>query len=137
MPSYRMPTMLRTPFALATLIAGTASAADPYLDQRELSVAATGLTTLEIDVGAGSLDLRGEDSATEIRLAATVWLEDHPADARRVAAALAKHVDIELERQGERARVFTDTRDPGIGYSLPHVDLTLVVPRRLTSSGIA
>lgn len=115
----------------ALLLTQTVRAADRYQETRELRVDAAGASFADIDIGAGSLEILGDEGAREVRLSATIWVEDRPSDTERVRAALEEHVDLVLERRGDRIRVVTETRDPGLGYSLPHVDLRLVLPRRI------
>jgi hypothetical protein len=113
---------------LALLLSAPALAGDRYEEHRALSLDANGIRTVDIDVGAGALEVMGDESATDISLNAVLWIEDAPRDPERVRKALERHVEVTLERDGERARVVTVTDDPGIGYTVPHVDIRLVVP---------
>jgi hypothetical protein len=119
--------------ALATvmLFTGATAAAGNYVDTRQLRADAAGLSRAVIDVGAGSLDIRGDDAAREVRVTATVWMEDAPEDAERVRELIDRHVELRLEADGQVLRLTTSTRDPGRGYSLPHVDLEVVLPASL------
>jgi hypothetical protein len=117
---------------LALLLSAPAVAADRYEEHRTLSLDATGIRIVDIEVGAGALEVTGDETASEIRLDAVLWIEDAPQDPERVRKALARHVEVSLERDGDRARVVTVTDDPGIGYTLPHVDVRLVVPHSVS-----
>lgn len=115
----------------ALALAAPCLADDAYGEQRRLSVEATGLAEFRADVGAGSLTVIGDDDATRIEVEATLWIEDHPRDPDAVRRALDEHVELRLERDGDHALLVTRTRDPGLGYSLPHVDLEIRAPSRL------
>jgi hypothetical protein len=117
--------------ATAMLFTGPAASADGYVDTREMRAEADGLSRAVIDVGAGSLDIRGDDAAREVRVTATIWMESAPGNAERVRGLIDRHVELRLETEGEVLRLTTSTRDPGLGYSLPHVDLEVVLPSSL------
>lgn len=116
--------------AVAALAAAPATAAVRYEEVRELRVDAQSVVRAVVDVGAGSLEIRGGDGG-EARLTARIWMEDAPREPERARALIDRHVDLGLEADGEVLRLNTSTRDPGAGYSLPHVDLVVVLPRRL------
>lgn len=122
--------MARVVIILIAMLPVTVSA-QSYAEQRSLAVPATGLDRLLVDVGAGSLEIVGQADATEIKVSATVWVEDHPRDLNRTRGALDQHVRLELDRSGDTARLVTRTGDPGPGYSLPHVDLVVTAPSSL------
>ena len=117
---------------MALLLSAPAVAADRYEELRTLSLDAAGVRVVDIEAGAGSLEITGDETATEIRLDAVLWIEDAPKNPERVRKTLASHVEVSLERDGDRARVVTVTEDPGIGYTLPHVDVRLVVPHSVS-----
>jgi hypothetical protein len=116
--------------AMALAGAPPAAALD-YEEVRELRVDAQRATRFVVDVGAGSLDIRGSDTARDVRVTARIWAEAAPRDPERARALIDRHVDLRLESDGEVGRLVASTRDPGPGYSLPHVDLVVVLPRRL------
>lgn len=115
------------------LLTGSVWASDygDYKDTKTLNVPAAGLDQFKVDVGAGSLEIRGLDDATGIDVIARIWIEKHPRDLDKVAAVIDRYVDIELTRSGDRAHLKTSTRDPGLGYSLPHVDLVVTMPSKM------
>lgn len=115
------------------LIAGSAVADDygTYRDSRNLSVSTADVDEFVVNVGAGSLEIRGIDDATEITVTGRIWLQDHPNDLEKVKAVVDRHVEIDLVTRGDSARLTTSTSDPGFGYSLPHVDLVVTMPSRL------
>jgi hypothetical protein len=118
--------------ALLFLI-GPAGASDygDYRDTRTLNLPTAGLEQFKVDVGAGSLEIRGLDDATGIEVTARIWIEKHPRDLDKVAAVIDRYVTIELTSNGNRAQLKTSTRDPGLGYSLPHVDLVVTMPSKM------
>ena len=103
-----------------------------YRDTRTLNLPTGGLEQFKVDVGAGSLEIRGLDDATEINVTARIWIEKHPKDLDKVAAIIDRYVNISLDSKGNRAQLTTSTRDPGLGYSLPHVDLVVTMPSKMT-----
>ena len=117
--------------SLLTPALPAAAGDDLYTEDRELSADATGVERLEIDVGAGFLDIRGDDEATTISVSGTLWVESSPRDPDRAARILERFVDFRLETHGDTARLVSLTEDPGLGWSLPHIDLQVVVPTRL------
>lgn len=108
-----------------------AEAYGDYRDTRTLNIPAAGLEHFKVDVGAGSLEIRGLDDATGIDVTARIWIENHPRDLEKVASVIDRYVDIELSSSGKRAHLRTKTSDPGIGYSLPHVDLVVTMPSNM------
>jgi hypothetical protein len=106
----------------------SAGAAVRYEEPRELRADATGIQRMKIDAGAGFLDIRGDDQASAITVTATLWVEDHPRDEEKVRAAVDRNVEFRLETDGDTARLVALTSDPGLGYSLPHMDLRVTVP---------
>ncbi len=69
--------------------------------ERVMTLPAEGITELNIDCGAGSLKVTGEKGAREIRVKATFVSEDIPQD--ELKAFVEKHVDLKLEKKGDRA----------------------------------
>jgi hypothetical protein len=126
---------LAAALAVAALAAAPATApataAVRYEELRELSVDARSVARAVVDVGAGSLEIRGSDNGDEARLTARIWMEDAPRDPERARSLIDRHVDLGMQTEGDVLRLDTSTREPGAGYSLPHVDLVVVLPRRL------
>ncbi len=126
--------MKNTILTVAILLIAASAVADDYgtyRDTRDLSVSAEDVDEFVVDVGAGSLEIRGLDDATEITVTGQIWLQDHPSDLEAVKPVVDRHVEIDLVTRGDRARLTTSTSDPGFGYSLPHVDLVVTMPARL------
>lgn len=123
------PALLLTAVLFALPLAS--AAAGRYEEPRELQADATGVTRMQIDAGAGFLDVRGDDRAAAITVTATLWVEDHPRDTEKVRAAIERNIDFRLETDGDSARLVALTSDPGLGYSLPHMDLKVTVPAHI------
>ncbi|MEJ2255390.1 MAG: hypothetical protein P8X98_00030 [Woeseiaceae bacterium] len=84
----------------------TAVAADDYQEVRELGVSADGARQFIIDVGAGSLDVRGVAGQETIKVRARIVIDDGDEDEAR--AFISEQVKISLEREGETVRLVTD-----------------------------
>ncbi|MDH3915505.1 MAG: hypothetical protein OES37_05055 [Chromatiales bacterium] len=112
------------------LIAGLAGATE-FEPERLLALDAAAVETLKIDSGAGSLEIRGSSDSDRIEVRARVWIEDHPGRLDKASEVVDRHVELKLTADGNRAELIAMTRDPGRGYSLPHVDLIVTLPSRL------
>lgn len=123
------PTLLQIILA-SCLMAGIAGATE-FQPDRVLDLDATGLESVKIDSGAGSLEIRGSSESDSIQVQARVWIEDHPGNIEKASEVVNRHVELRLTADGRRAELVAMTRDPGLGYSLPHVDLTVSLPSRL------
>ena len=117
--------------AAALVLAGfAASAASDYRELRELSVASDGLDSLEIDTGAGSLDVRGVAGQDSIEVRATIIVDDADDDEGR--EFIRKRVDLRLERNGESARLVSHVKQPMLGWKPDaRIDVEVVAPANL------
>ncbi len=115
---------------LAALASVAAVAADDYRESRDLSLPAGGLELLVIDVGAGSLDVRGVAGQDTIDVRATIVVYEADEDEGRKFAS--KRVDISLERKGDAAHLVTRIRQPRMGWgSGGSVDVEVTAPPTL------
>jgi len=74
-----------------------------YTEVRELTLQSAGLTEFVIDAGAGSLVVTGADGAADIMVTATIIIEEkNEKDALKL---IEKRLDLQLERDGERAEL--------------------------------
>jgi len=80
-----------------------------YREERELTLATAGITSFEIDAGAGSLAIAGVDGAQSIDVRATVLVEGAEDD--KAASFVERRMVLTLERDGDRARLVADFRD--------------------------
>ena len=105
-------------------------AADDYREVREFSVPADAARQLIIDVGAGSLDVRGVKGQDAIRVRATIVIDD--ADEDEARAFVEERVQVSLERNGDIARLVTEVDQPMVGWgSDGRVDVEVTVPSDL------
>lgn len=93
---------MRSFIILAMFLASIAgAAANDYTERRDLSIAADGLDTFVIDVGAGSLDVQGVEGLDTIEVAATIVVPDaDDEDGRKI---VEKEVTLTLQRDGDTA----------------------------------
>ncbi len=90
---------MRSFIVMAMFLASFASAAaGDYNEIRNLSVDPSGVETLVINVGAGSLDVRGVDGLDSIDVKATIVIPD--ADDDEGQKVIAKHLTLTLESDG-------------------------------------
>lgn len=96
-------------------------------EKRELSVDARGMETLDIEAGAGSLDVTGIPGASRILVTATIEIPD--ADANEARQIIEEDLVLTLDNDGSRAVLegyFRDSRRLfGEG---PRVNLDVRVP---------
>ena len=103
---------------------------EDYTEQRELSVDADGIRVLEIDAGAGRLEVSGVDGVGDIVVDATVRVTT--ASEKKATALMAKRMQLTLQKDGERAILeshFTNTWWPWAPSA--SIDLVVRVPSTL------
>ena len=84
---------------LATGLSGAAFA--DYEEIRELTLDAGGIDTLEIDAGAGSMEVVGVSGTSEIRVVATIQVPGGNDD--RALKRIESDMTLSLEKQGDAA----------------------------------
>ncbi len=85
-----------------------------YRETRELSVDASGLTSLSVDAGAGSLEISGVEGAESIEVTATILVSG--ARDEKAREFIEDRMELELERQGQEATLVADFSG-GMGWS--------------------
>ena len=123
--------MFRSTLVCLSLAFAATATATEFEPERVLRTDAAGLESMRMDTGAGSLVVQGDPDSDQIEVRALLWIEDHPRDLDRTREVLDRHVELALTTDGDRARLTARTRDPGLGYSHPHVDLVVTLPSRL------
>jgi hypothetical protein len=119
---------MRNIFILAMFAASLADAAwNDYEEVRELALDAGGVATLDIEAGAGSLDITGVPRTDRIRVTALIRVPG--ADADKAIALLDDHMVLSLLRKGDDAelksyfdggnRMFGDSPSIGLEVQLP------------------
>lgn len=125
---------MRSLIAMAIFLASFASAAaGDYEETRDLTVDASGVETLVIDVGAGSLDVAGVDGLDTIEVKATIVIPDADADDGR--KVIEKNLVLTLERHDDRATLTSEFDRRFWGFnSNGRVDLEVRAPSTLAVS---
>ncbi len=120
---------MRTFIILSMFAASLAHAAwNEYEETRELELDASGINALEIEAGAGSLDVRGDPGVDKITVSALIQVPKKEAKALEV---IESDMVLSLERSGERGvlKGFFDSGLMSWGGS-PGIRLEVVMPSR-------
>jgi hypothetical protein len=125
---------MRSLIAMAIFLASFASAAaSDYEETRDLTVDASGVETLIIDVGAGSLDVAGVDGLDTIEVKAVIVIAD--ADEEDGRKIIEKNLVLTLGRDGSRAELESEFDNGFWGSnSSGRVDLEVRAPSTLAVS---
>ena len=125
---------MRSLISMAIFLASFASAAaSDYEETRDLTVDASGVETLVINVGAGSLDVAGVDGLDTIEVKATIVISDADADDGR--QFIEKSLTLTLESYDHRAELRSEFDDGFWGSnSNGRVDLEVRAPSTLAVS---
>ncbi len=101
-----------------------------YEEQRDLSLDADGLESIEIDAGAGSLFVQGVEGKDDITVKATIVVDD--ADEDEAQKIIAKKLVLKLDRSGREARLDAYFDNSGWGWnSGASVHLEVEMPANL------
>jgi len=107
-----------------------AAAGGDYEEQRELNLDAAGIASVDINAGAGSLEISGVSGLDEIKVMATILVPDRDPDkARKI---IESDLTLTLEKKGDAAVLIADF-DQGLwsfGDS-PSVRLVVQMPGNL------
>lgn len=114
--------------ALVTTLAH--AAANDYVEVRDFEIEAAGISELEIEAGAGSLDVIGESGADSIAVTATIIVPDRREE--RAKRTIESDMTLNLERHGDRALLqsYFESRMFQWGDS-PRIALEVRVPTQL------
>lgn len=94
--------MMRSLIMMAMFAASLADAAwDNYEEQRELSLDANGITTVDIEAGAGSLEVSGVPGFDVIEVEAAIEVPDRDDEAAR--ELIESKLQLTLDRYGDKA----------------------------------
>jgi len=126
---------MRSFIVIAMFAASLSNAAwNGYTEVRNLELSMERINTLEIDAGAGSLEIKGDPDATVIRVVATIRLPD--AEAEEAIEIIESDLKLTLEKQRNRAMLnayfdhgmwgFHGDRRIDLEISMPH-GLALVI----------
>lgn len=122
---------MRSFIVMAMFAASFAHAAwKDYTEVRELELDADGIATLDIDAGAGSIDIQGVEGLDRIVVTATIVIADSDEDDAR--KTIEKKMKLSLEPRADSALLVADFSD-GIlgGWTDAKIDLEIEMPRGL------
>jgi hypothetical protein len=102
-----------------------------YEEKRDLTMDADGMETLQIEAGAGALDVTGVPGSSKIVVAALIRVPD--ADADEAAQVVREDLVLSLDRDGRNAglKAFFENRSRSFGDS-PSVSLDVRVPENMS-----
>ena len=111
-----------------TSLAGAAGS--DFEEQRDLNLAAGGIASVDIEAGAGSLEITGVPGADEIAVMATIQVPDRDADKAR--ELIESELVLMLEKRGETAvlKAYFEHKAWTFGDS-PSVQLVVQMPDNL------
>lgn len=117
---------------MAMFTASFAAAAwNNYEEQRTLSLRAGGIDTVDIEAGAGSLEIAGQSGSGTIEVTATIEIPDSDADEAR--ELIESELELTLDKSGDTAvlKAFFDRSFWRSGDS-PRVHLVVRMPENLS-----
>ena len=113
---------MRSIIVMAMFTVSLAYAADDYEEQRELNLGAGGIKTVDVDAGAGSLEISGVSGADEISVTATIRVPDR--DQEEAREIIEADLVLTLEKRGDTAFLKADFDHQGWSFrDSPTVDL--------------
>ena len=122
---------MRSIIVMAMFTASLAGAAwSDYEEQRDLNLGASGIASVDIEAGAGRLEITGVSGADEISVMATIQVSDRDADKAR--ELIESRLVLTLEKQGDTAvlKAYFKQRPWNFGDS-PLVHLVVQMPDNL------
>lgn len=123
---------MRTTLILAMFTASLAQAGwKDYQETRDLALDAAGITTIEIDAGAGSLEITGLSGADQVTVTAIITVPGKSEE--KAQQIIADRLELSLERNGANAVIKGgfDTNGWSFGDS-PSIRLEISVPRSVS-----
>jgi len=101
-----------------------------YEEVRDLNLSAKGLSSLEIEAGAGSLEVIGVSGTDDIVVTATIQVPEDDADKAR--KEIDSRLVLSLEKNGDNAVLKGYFKDGFMNFGdSPHVQLEVRIPARL------
>lgn len=122
---------MRSIIVMAMFTASLAGAAwNGYEEQRDLNLSASGIGTVDIEAGAGSLEISGVSGVDEISVTATIHVPDRGDDKAR--EIIESDLVLTLEKQANTAvlKAFFEHKSWNFGDS-PSVQLIVQMPDNL------
>jgi hypothetical protein len=121
---------MRSILIMAMFTVSLANAAwNEYEEERDLNLGASGISTLEIEAGAGSLEIVGVPGSNEIVVSATIYVPEKDEDKAR--KEIKSHLVLSLEKDGDNAVLKSYFNEYSVSFGdSPHVQLEVLVPER-------
>ncbi len=118
---------MRSFVVMAMMVASLAGARTVgYTEERTLELAADGITQMEIDAGAGSMQIQGVEGSDTIRVKALIQVDQDNADkARKLIAA---NMRLALVREGDEAKLDSHFDRSLFGRNQSAIALEIEVP---------
>lgn len=122
---------MRSFIVMAMFLASFAHAAwNDYSEVRDLQLDADGIDSLEINAGAGSMEVKGVAGLDGIVVKATIVVSD--ADDDEAARVISKKMQLSLEKRGDQAQLLSDFDDGFMGRGTnARIDLEVTLPAGL------
>lgn len=122
---------MRSLIVMAMFAAALSNAAwNGYTEDRDLELDTAGISSFEIDAGAGSLEISGVDDLDAIQVKATINVPDKDAD--EANELIAEDLELSLEKVRDRARLVARFDNHFWSFDdSPSVDLDIRVPHGL------
>ncbi len=115
--------------ALFLLLISTTAMAD-YTQSRDMVEDADGISSIDIDAGAGSLKVSGSSTVNTILVEAVIVV-DGMSD-KKAAKLVEERVRLEMVRDGDTIRLVSEIEDGGWSWNQKmHIDLEVQVPDRM------
>jgi DUF4097 and DUF4098 domain-containing protein YvlB len=124
--------MYRKLILAAAAMGVTGAAWADYEEVRELSLDTRGIDTLEIDAGAGSLDVVGADGASEITVVATIQVDTN--DEEEAREIIEDRMVLVLEKDSDTAKLNAWFEDGGWNWGRgdsPRISLEVRMPNNM------
>lgn len=115
----------------AVFLAGVAQAAwNGYEETRDLTLDGAVLSRLDIDAGAGSLTVTGDESASDVIVVATIKVPDR--NEEKAKTRIDEDMQLTLTADGDRARLLSHFESGAWSWGdQPSIDLEVRLPARL------
>lgn len=122
---------MRTILILSMLAASLAYAAGEYRETRELSLASAGIGALEIEAGAGSMEIAGVSGLNEINVEASIVVPARNDD--KAKKIVADDLVLYLEKEGDNAVLHAYFDNSGFSFDdSPAIHLAIRVPENMS-----
>ena len=126
---YRMKFILLVMFIFPLTVS-----AKSYGEIKELSLLSEGISSMEIECGAGFLKLKGVEGLDEIKVKADIIAGNKKG--KSLAEFIEEYIDLSLERHGDRAVLISRIKPSHFSFSFwgdgnSRIDLTVEVPDKM------